>query len=68
LHPITAVIKFNNIVISSETELAFYRGSNRRTTRSSTSKHQHTLHQKIVDCIFVKGFPSNELAKSACSH
>jgi hypothetical protein len=51
-----------------ERKLALHRSRNRRATRSSPSKHQHTLHQEIVDLILVKNLTGNELFETASSH
>jgi hypothetical protein len=61
-------VKSERVSVFQERELALHRSRNSRTTRSSTSKHQNTLHQKIINLILVKGFPSHELFETACSH
>jgi hypothetical protein len=63
-----AVIKLGAVRVGKERKLAFHRGGNRRTTRSSTSKDEHTLHEVIVDVILVKNLAGNKLAVTACSH
>jgi len=68
LHPCASVIELNGVAVFQERELTLNRRSNRRPTRSGTRKHQHTLHQKIIDLILVKSFPSNKLFETACSH
>jgi hypothetical protein len=68
LNPFAAVMKSERVGVCEESKLAFYRGSDSRTTRSSPSKDEHTLHQVIVDLILVKNLASYKLLETACSH